>query len=84
MLAGRVHGDRHLDDGVDMELAHEFSDYGLAGVGVDEVHLLDRAHRVGYVAAEQRRHLGGEPARDLRSERVGHAGDEDAPGKATY
>ena len=74
----RVDHDREVDDGVDAQLADELADHGEARVGVHEVHLFERAHGVGDVAAEELRHLRREPARDLGAERVGDAGDEDA------
>jgi hypothetical protein len=67
-----------VNHGVDLQPADELSDRGVPHVGVHEVHLLQRADRIVDIASEQVRNLRSEPARDLRAEWVGYAGDENA------
>src|SRR5260370_33155031 len=67
-----------MDDGVDAELPNQLAYDRLPSVGVDEVHLLDRADGIGHIAPEQGWHLSCEPPRHLGGERIGNAGDENA------
>ena len=71
-----------VDDGVDRGRAHRGGQLGAAQVGRDHVDALgergvDRARVDADDALDAG--VGGEPAREPRAERVGHAGDQDAP-----
>src|ERR1700737_2642297 len=73
---GRVDHDRQVHHGVNVQVAGELSDRGMPRIGVDEVHLLQGADRIVYIAPEQVGNIRSEPPRDLSSEWVGHASDE--------
>jgi hypothetical protein len=45
---------------------------------VDEVHLLQRADRIGNVTSEEVRHVRSKPARDLGAEWIRNSGDQNA------
>jgi hypothetical protein len=69
-----------VDDGVELQLADELVDYGVAGVGVDELGPSKSDQRVGDIEAEDRLHVTAllEPAREIATEERGDAGDQDA------
>src|SRR5256885_14192800 len=67
-------------DRVDSQLPDQLADDGKTRVGMDEIHLLQRAYRVGDVAAEEEWDLRSEPSRDLCAQGIGHARDQYALG----
>jgi hypothetical protein len=73
---GRVDHDGEMHDSVDSQLPDELSNRGVPCVGVDEVHLLQRADRIGNVTSEEVRHVRSKPARDLSAEWIRNAGDQ--------
>ena len=78
ILAGGVHSHCHVHDGVNPKLSHQLSDHRVARVGMHEVHVLERAHRVRHIAPEQVWDLGCEATGHLGSKRIGDTGDENA------
>ena len=61
----RVDHDRQMNHRVDAHLADKLSDRRVAGISVDEVHLLQGADRIRHVASEKVGHMRSEPPRDL-------------------